>query len=227
MLRAPRQHDVHGWGVARHPAAAPTGCAGRGAPVLRAPSRVVAEGRRDASLGDLMRNRRCQGGARAGGCVGCWPRWGCGGGAGQQAKLGGWGRRRHRRPPRAGKAPCGSRPRARGAGAPPSRHDGRTVRRRRWMSPGSGRTPKPPRGRARSVIARTRSGAETHPMRSSGGTWAWRPREPARPRTGRRWVLGRPPSLPAVTVTKPIPTTGDGSPHARAAPGSAVRLRNG
>gem|GEM_PF-3440236 len=130
-----------------------------------------------------MTSRRSRRGARAGCSAGSSPLWGCDDGAGpgpryQQANASSKairrGRHRHRRPPSAGKGPCKRHPRARGAGTSPSRDQGRTVRRRRWISLGSGRSATPHPGRTQPYLDPTRSGETTHPT-PFGGTWGWPP----------------------------------------------------
>jgi hypothetical protein len=137
-----------------------------------------------------MTSRRSRGGEEAGCSAGSSPPWGCDGRAGsrarnQQANASseaiGWGRHRHRRPPRAGKGSCKRHPRARGAGASPSRDQGRTVRRRRWISLGSGRSVTPHPGRTQPYLDPTRSGETTSPT-PSGGTWGWPPAKTTRTR---------------------------------------------
>jgi hypothetical protein len=130
-----------------------------------------------------MTSHRSRGGERAGCSAGSSPLWDYDDGAGpsarnQQANASseaiGWGRHRHRRPPRVGKGPCKLHPRARRAGASPSRDQGRTVRRRRWISLGSGRSATPHPGRTQPYLDPTRSGETTFPT-PSGGTWGWPP----------------------------------------------------
>jgi hypothetical protein len=129
-----------------------------------------------------MTSRRSRGGEGAGCSAGSSPPWGYDDEAGprarnQQANASseaiGWGRHRHRRPPWVGKGSC-RHPRARGAGASPSRDQGRTVRRRRWISLGSGRSVTPHPGRTQPYLDPTRSGETTFPT-PSGGTWGWPP----------------------------------------------------
>jgi hypothetical protein len=130
-----------------------------------------------------MTSRRSRRSERVGCSAGSLPPWDCDDGAGpgpryQQANASSrasrWGRHRHRRPPSAGKGPCERHPRARGAGTSPSRGQGRTVRRRRWISLGSGRSATPHPGRTQPYLDPTRSGETTHPT-PFGGTWGWPP----------------------------------------------------
>jgi hypothetical protein len=150
-----------------------------GALGFHAPPCSCCEGRREPSVGDPMKHRRFRKSVRADSSAGSWSPSDCGSdrrprirqARGHESRVSRRGRRRRRRAPQRGPASRKRHPRARGAGAVPSRDQHTTVERRRWISLGSGRFAIPHPGRTQPNPESTQFGVPTQRTRF-GGTWA-------------------------------------------------------
>jgi len=146
---------------------------------FHAPPCSCCEGRREPSVGDPMKHRRFRKSVRADSSASSWSHSDCGSdrrprirrARGHESRVSQRGRRRRRRAPWRWPASRKRHPRARGAGAVPSRDQRRTVKRRRWISLWSRRSAIPHPGATQLNLESTQFGVPTHRTRF-GGTGA-------------------------------------------------------